>query len=365
MKVALWGYYGPNYGDNIMMQVILNFFAENNIKVEIVDMFNLSTLMNSNGTYTLYAPKERYCQPNSKWKSRFYRLMTTLKLSRSNILNIWGGGTIFTDCDGDGNFGYFKRIKQFGGKFAYIGVGIGALTKQERIDKTEWLLQNSSFANFRDEKSIAIAKKYNPDGAFNRSEDLSYVYFKKFQPTNNSYGKYILISWRNLVRYFDEGYENQLMKNVISLVQQLCIQNDIHKIVLSALDINYDQVSSTQLKKLIGIVAKEMHLEVEIVNTTDVDEISNLIYHAQYHICGRLHGCVASEFFGVKTLGLSYSKKINYFYDSIDRVNYIDLTKSEPWNNEKAMEKIASSGHRLSGIDEEAILKNSFKQISI
>jgi polysaccharide pyruvyl transferase WcaK-like protein len=314
MKIALWGYYGPNYGDNIMLKVIVDYFNNQQIEVEIIDFYDTNNRLNINHTKV------------SKFRNlnKFQKVIKLYKLSNKDIINIWGGGTIFTDCDGDGNFRFFKLIKLFGGKFAYLGIGIGKLTIKERIKKAIYLLSKCEFSIFRDNSSLKKANNLSKNINYYLAEDLSYIYFNKFRAKQVKYNNYILITWRNLIGYMNKKQENKLMSDVVHVCTKLCNELNIKNIVLTALDENFDIESCNIISKMF-----DDNLNVQIDLNISVDNITNLICNAKFHFSGRLHGCVASEYFNIPTYGISYSPKMRYFYESISSNDYIDIYKEK------------------------------------
>lgn len=313
MKIALWGYYGPNYGDNIMLKVIIDYFNNKHIEVEIIDLYDINNRIHMGDKITKF-----------RNLNKFEKLYKLYKLSNKNTINIWGGGTIFTDCDGDGNFGFFKKIKFFGGKIAYLGIGIGKLTIKERVEKATYLLNKCEFAIFRDNSSLKRANDLSKNKNFYLAEDLSYIYFDNFKPNQVKYDNYILLTWRNLIGYMNKEQENKLMSEVVDTCNKLCNEYNIKNVVLAALDEKFDVESCKCILKMFND-----NLNVQIDLDYSVDNITDLIFNAKFHFSGRLHGCVASEYFNIPTLGISYSPKMKYFYQSISSNDYFDIYKEK------------------------------------
>ncbi|WP_368490079.1 polysaccharide pyruvyl transferase family protein [Clostridium sp. BJN0013] len=332
MKIALWGYYGPNYGDNIMLKVIIDYFNNKHIEVEIIDLFGIK------GSNTLHTDSKI-----TKFKefNKVKKLYELYRLSNKDTINIWGGGTIFTDCDGDGNFKFFKLIKLFGGKFSYLGIGIGKLTIKERIEKAIYLLSKCEFAIFRDSSSLKKANDLSSNENYYLAEDLSYIYFNEFKIKKVKYDEYVLITWRNLIRYMDKEQEKKLMNDVVNACSKLCNELNIKNIVLSALDENYDIEGCNVISKMFN---DNFNIQIDLDN--NIDNITNLICNAKFHFSGRLHGCIASEYFNVPTYGMSYSPKMRYFYESISSNDYFDIYEEKV--NYKKIKAIINSKKRYS-----------------
>ena len=318
LKVVLWGYYGPNYGDNIMLEVLLEYFNKKNIKVTLIQMYD----------FTLQYKIHRYNNVEIipfNYYSRLEKLKALKTLAKAD-LNLWGGGTIFTDTDGDGNYRYFSLIKFFGGKIGYIGVGIGNLTDKKRIKKTKKLLSWSSLSVFRDKISLKRAQKLVPNQNYQLAEDLVYVWLNSRENINDQVSnKYILLTWRNLRGYLRFEKELELMKDTIDVIKYIMKKNSIQKVKLVALDTNLDVDSCRILYKLL----KTKNVNVEFDIDSSISNITDLIVNSYIHFSGRLHGSLVSEYYGINTITLSYSPKIQYFYESINSKRYLDIYKNK------------------------------------
>ncbi|MFB2349223.1 polysaccharide pyruvyl transferase family protein [Priestia megaterium] len=315
MTVALWGYYGTNYGDDIMMDVIIRYFEQYNVDVKLIDIYgsNLETKTNNKYSNVEVIPFYGY--------STVQKLKAVRDLAKVKI-NLWGGGTIFTDSDGDGNFKSFASLETFGGKIGYVGVGIGQLAKRNRRLKTKYLLKKSSFTVFRDMNSLERAKKFVKHKQFNLAEDLAYVYFNNLNMVPKyKLDKYILVTWRNLVGYTSLDKEQSIMDAVVEKVKKVMNTKKYETVVLAALDTNFDVESCLTLEKKF----KNQGVNVYFDKDSSVENITKLIYNASFHVSGRLHGSIASEFFHIPTLTLSYSPKIDYFYQSINSNKYHNI----------------------------------------
>lgn len=333
MRIALWGYYGTNYGDDIMLEVILNYFVNKNIDVELVDMYE--------GTLE-YRFRQKYKNVKVipfKNLSRIEKVKAIKDLAKANI-NLWGGGTIFTDTDGDGNFKWFSLIKLFGGKIGYVGVGLGKLTKPSRIKKTKQLLSWSSICIIRDKQSYARAVQLARNKNFYLAEDLSYIFLDNFKQKfrKNESQKYILLTWRNLIGYVPFNKEMDLMDDLVTVVEHVIRESGVNKVILGALDTKYDVDSCRHLYKKLKEKGINVHFELD----SSVENLTKLIINSYLHFSGRLHGSIVSEFFKVPTITLSYSPKLNYFYESINSNGFIDIY-NEKINFERVKEIIQNS----------------------
>jgi len=311
MKISLWGYYGFNYGDDIMMNLFLKELEEKDVQVILIDSHNGNLKEKVNNTNV---------QVIEYWKlTKFNKIKMLFKLARETKLNIWGGGTVFTDVDNDGNFLNFILLKLFGGKIGYISVGIGEIKKTSRKIKTKLLIKLSNLISLRDKKSFEYSRNINPKIS-HYSEDVTYYYFQNFNTKTDENKDYLLISFRKLSKYYDEARELSLANQLISIIPDFMNKNNLSKIVLLPLDKQDNDINKYIADSLSN------SFETTMLTTTDVDEMTGLIKNSSIYISGRLHGSVASEFFDISTLTLSYSNKIEFFYSSINK-HFIDLNK--------------------------------------
>ncbi|WP_376769709.1 hypothetical protein [Paenibacillus endophyticus] len=127
---------------------------------------------------------------------------------RHNLV-IWGGGTCFTDEEGDGFFDFMIRAMLRGKKIGYYSVGIGALNQLSRKLKTMALINLSSYVGLRDDTSFKQASQYTffnkkkverMEEAANKST-MTLVESRQRQRLNQDNKKSLLLAWRNLRAY--------------------------------------------------------------------------------------------------------------------------------------------------------------------
>lgn len=323
-NINIWGYYGVNYGDDIMLQVLIDQLEKENINVNIVQQ-------NKNIEEKIDIGNARIL--NLENKLSLNNLKYAKKMA-SNALNIWGGGTIFTDCDGDGNFRNFFYIKLVGGVFAYIGIGIGSITRLTRKIKTNYLLKQCEFSTIRDPFSLRYHSIEKQKDKFTLVSDLSYCYFDEYRKNNKKKdGNYLLITWRNLDGYYDKNDEDAFMEKMLKMALEICNDKKINKITLMAMDDDFDIISCIQLQQIL----LELGFNAEVIKNKNINQITEVIDNASFHISGRLHGSIASEFLNTNYISLSYSKKMDYFHQMINKKNVIKLNNSKEidWDYKK------------------------------
>lgn len=316
MRLLITGYYGAgNFGDDIMLESICKKILEENknVKISILKMFDRKIEVD--------LPKKVKVINFHKVKGIFRNAAMKFLLSKHDML-LWGGGTCFTDCDGDGFYNYMKMAKEKGLKIGYLGVGVGSLTKAERINKTKYLMENLDFISLRDKKSYEYCLKNVPyaDNKVHLAEDLAYLYFEneKLREVNEKKetGKNdIIISWRDLAGYIYEEKEEFLLDELIHCCEIL-LANENNNILILPLDDRKDIPKNKYIyNKLKDIDEKRVSL---ILNKTPKEKVE-ILKNSNVNISGRLHGIFVSKLYGIKTIGLSYSVKINEFLKSIGR----------------------------------------------
>ncbi|WP_430494468.1 polysaccharide pyruvyl transferase family protein [Rossellomorea marisflavi] len=314
MKVSLWGYYGFNYGDDIMLEIFMKIMEDNDIEVVLVDYHNAG-LINKE-----WGPRVKVIDYRNLSKTS--KVLTLMKLATNMKLNFWGGGTVFTDTDNDGNFKSFFPLRVLGGRIGYVSVGVGLINKRSRRIKTELLLRLSSVVSMRDKHSYIYSKRLNQKTV--SSSDITYSYFRSFKNNQKKIKeqKYLLVSFRSLKGYFNQEEENAIVQDVIDLIPHVYSKYNLEKVIFLPLDkkdIEVNSLIASRTKQLIGE-------NVEVSQESNVDIMTEIIRDSSIYISGRLHGSVASEYFLNKTITLSYSNKINFFYEQINH-SFIDLLK--------------------------------------
>ena len=313
MKIFVWGYYGTNYGDNIMLSTIIDYLKKRFTDISVVSTEDVSDIFKTT----------KIKHYNLKTMTKTEKLKLVIHCSRKNVLNIYGGGTIFTNKEGDGNFKYFKLIRYLGGKYGYLSIGMEKITNKNRIKATKYLLRNSLFCTFRDKGSLDIASSLVTSASYYLTEDLAYEYLREFTPVFPHSKNYIVIAWRNIASLFSYDYQNYLMDLIVSSIKIVSDKFTFSKIVLLITDESQDTDNAYLLKQKID--------DIDFNGVTEVfrgnhEEITNLLAHSNMNISARLHCSLVSEFYARPTLSIAYSRKINTFYNSISSTNFIDLT---------------------------------------
>lgn len=320
MVVSLWGYYGFNYGDDIMMELFIDELTKKNAKVIIVDSHAGNLKQKVKNRKNVEVIDFFHLSKKEKFKTLSW-------LAKTTDLNFWGGGTVFTDEDADGNFRFFLTLKLLGGKIGYISVGIGDMKRASRKLKTKVLIKLTSIITLRDEKSYLTSKAINSNNSFH-FEDVTYYYFNRYKTQSKKVAEhkkdnYLLVSFRSLENYFGKENEGKAADQLAEVIPDLMKKYQFSQVIFLPLDVKDVEINKKIQHSL------DDSIKSQLLTNTSVDEMTEIIRDSSIYISGRLHGSVASEFFGIPTISLSYSNKINYFYESINFPYYIDLRKED------------------------------------
>lgn len=330
MRVLITGYYGAgNFGDDIMLEAFCEKMKEVNpkIKIDILKMFERDLEIKIDKNINIID----ICKFGGKIRS----IIFTILMLKYDIF-LWVGGTCFTDEDGDGLYDLMKIVKRLRKRFGYIGVGVGNLTKKDRIDKANFLIKNCHFISLRDSRSYQYVKriKENNDNIY-LTDDLAYLFIKEINLTDKISGKInanrkIVLSWRNLINYKTKEEELALINKLLDYMKELSSEEINTDVIILPLDDRKDceinKFIYDQLKLNSNRYTKYIYKEC----LTPREKIKLLI-ESDINISARLHGIFVSELSNIKTIAISYSVKIDEFLDSIgkysDCINISDLSK--------------------------------------
>lgn len=331
MKILITGYYGAgNFGDDIMLEALCKGMRKSNkdIKLDIFKMFDKE----------LKIDLDKDIKVVNFYKIKRLRRLFFKMLIKKYDLFLWGGGTCFTDEDGDGLYDYMKMAKEAGVKIAYIGVGVGKLTKDDRIDKTKYLMNNADIITLRDINSYRYALDivHNKKNVY-LTEDLAYLFVNNLILKNNvnrdtSDVRKVIISWRNLVNYKTAQEENELIIKLIEFIKTIIDENKKTEYVILPLDDRRDLDINKKIYNELKLFENNKSKFIYLDNLSPLEKIKEIL-NSDINISARLHGIFVSEIANIKTIGMSYSIKINEFLDSIgkleDCIEIGEITKEE------------------------------------
>lgn len=301
-KVVLVGHYGSgNYGDDMMLQALIDEYSGSAELVTVV-FFNDQTFgIDLKGGRSVLIKRDNKLRMLSEWA----------KILWVNDLVIWGGGTCFTDEEGDGFFLGMMVAKFFRRDFAYRSVGIGNLVRLSRKAKAYLLLRLCSYVSFREKASIAASVKllgYKSKYCV-CEEDLGERYLKGLSLDSLSVSEsvpYIVVAWRDLSAYQGGHQIDQLLEFLRGLIEGFSnrvVILDVDNLV----DAEINNVLESRLKEQAGLnVLRSKGLSFSAKNS--------LVANAAVVVTARLHIGVAAINFSVPVYIYPYSPKISYAF---------------------------------------------------
>ncbi|ELK44153.1 polysaccharide pyruvyl transferase family protein [Halobacillus sp. BAB-2008] len=302
------GYYGRNnLGDDLMLKNIVGILLEKNIRVNVMSFGSVDWLDES----------VNVCL----WgDTKLQKIRNFNRTTKKSSIIIFGGGTCFTDEDGDGFFKFMSLSKLKKKRIAYIGVGIGNLKRKQSKLKTKHLINVSDYISFRDEKSYNIAKKFKKSSieSIEIVEDPANKLLEKYSLSNqNVESSGLVVAWRNLERYSDTTIGNDV-NTISNFILAVCKDHCIHKIVIIDTDSYFD---STISKNIYETLKKNKKVDVVYSKKENFEEKLNILNCSNVIITSRLHVAVASKYINKPCYVYDYSPKIKYFVENEDTAN--------------------------------------------
>jgi polysaccharide pyruvyl transferase WcaK-like protein len=405
MKILVTGYFGAgNFGDDIMLDAFLKKVRKEHPEIEVYLLKFLG------GDILIDSLEKDKIIEVTKYKSIFRDIKISLTILKFDCI-IWIGGTCFTDQEGDGFFKYGIITKLFRKKLGYLGVGIGNLSKAERITKTHYILNIADFLTFRDENSYQYALKvlsdnnvfsnycwgqvprgylsmckilykmiYNKDDKSKTTavdkiaftEDLAYSYIHQRLNDKNSNIKNnniknnnsIIVSWRNLDNFLKPNLELDLMDETVKFIYKLTSLENIDNIIVLPLDDRKDlDKNKIVYNKLKNIFIENSCISIQYLDKLTPYEKYRTLIQCKLNICGRLHGAFVTEIFNIKTIALSYSIKIDEFLKSVGKQS--DCVDIFNLNEDILLQAYNQNNNKLDDEFIKAKIDNSLKNFEI
>jgi len=292
MKITLVGYYGfGNFGDELMLLTLIHKLKDRVSKLNVVTKGN---------NYQAFE-NVSYIEPDKKSLKRTYK---------DSDLIIWGGGTCFYSNKGFRslfvNFAYAKLILRK--RFIFFGVGKGKFDNFLDLIRFYFILLLSDDIYYRDKFSIAETSKLTHK-KLKLTGDLVYAFGfdeinrnKKNLLNNISLNIIGDLNNGSLITFYKKSVEYLLKKFPNSTVYLLPAQ------------IN-EKGDLQILKKIKSEVPSN---RVNICEPTSPNDVINCLLKMDFHIGMRLHLNVVSDILGVPNIGIQYSPKVKYYFDSIE-----------------------------------------------
>lgn len=322
-QVTIIGYHGANnFGDDMMLKSIIAILEEANVRINIVGFGEISWIDPGIKVGKLLGRKFK-----KENRALFH------EFSRDSDLVIWGGGTCFTDEEGDGFFDFMIRAKLRGKKIGYYSVGIGALNRLSRRLKTRALINLSSYVGLRDDTSFKQASRY---ALFNkkkveRMEDAANESIASLIADNEGHHlkqdkrRNLLLAWRNL-----RAYSKDTTGDNFEIIARYCLklyhEHQMERITIMDTDSWQDNRVGIKFVEIL----KDLDPSIPVNHNTIKDYLEKykLIAEADLILTSRLHVAVCAHYLNIKCLAYNYSPKIEYFVDECENPNIVLLEKN-------------------------------------
>ena len=315
-KVTIVGYFGAsNYGDDLILLGLINILKSYNINFNIIAHGYIDGIDHNHQCF--------YWENNNK-KHNFTMFNQATKDSDTVI---WGGGTCFTDEEGDGLFKYMMYLKIFTSiRIAYISVGIGNLKKFRSKIKTFLIINIANYLSFREGKSYSKALSYRIHRKQNivKVDDLARDIIVNSKLNITKPKNQLLIAWRDLRAYQDLV----VVENVVNWCVKFCYKKDIRKVLIINTDSSVDEEIGKRIKDYLSVVLTDIEIEHNL--TKNVKEKMELVQESQYILTSRLHIAMTAENFNNNECYIyNYSPKVKYFVEDASNNNVILLERED------------------------------------
>ncbi len=312
-EITILGYYGmDNFGDDLMLKSIIEDFSLKKLKINILAYREISWLNSDE-----YPHVKVMVWPDGKLgKLKFFR-----KVTKNSSIIAWGGGTCFTDEDGDGYFKYMVYSKLIGKKVVYLGVGIGNLNRYARKLKTIILINISNALAFREKESLNKALDYyylkNINKLYLVEDPANRVLNQMSQHLEQNTQNALVVAWRDLSKYSKTTIGNSFSE-VIECCNTLCEEYNLDKVIIMDTDSVIDPEVSL---KLVSLLEKNLNIKIVYDNATSYESKMYILNSSKVILTSRLHIAVAAKYLGKQCFVYNYSPKIKYYVEEINEKN--------------------------------------------
>lgn len=313
-NIVLIGYYGANFGDLLMLQVLLNNFIVRNIDVEILtyaDVALLKVFLRENNFDNVRC---RQIQLVSFFD--FYKI-----IKRSNSI-VWGGGTCFMDEGGTGGIKYMFAAKLLGARVSYIGIGVDSFRRFRTKACIFAMGVIASTIIARDKTSFEVIGRHlwrqshklslAPDIAFGAPKhEMSDI-------APSSGAPYIALCARDLTEYENlSGVDRS--KELLNLAMRISKDLSLRTVCIIVGDLEKDLSISKHLEKQLLL----NDFDCLLIDGSHLNLAINVLAHAQFVLTVRLHPAVVAHIEGVPYALYNYSDKNEKFAASVGSLGRI------------------------------------------
>ena len=314
-KILICGFYGArNLGDELMLQSVLSFFNEKNIRVTI--------LLSDNYGFdaSVYAPHDVIHYPKCS--------SDILALSNYFETIIWGGGAHLDDFNYKFNregtsLSYILNklsmaVIRKGGDVIVLGVSSNKeITNLDYIGDLQFIIDHSKYFSLRDTNSLSTLKDAGIRvGDVRIIDDLAINLLRERSQTKKDKRKITI----GLVYILTEESYRKLGSFTKCLIEQ--IKKETEKEVRIKMIPFYDYCDNDRkwFAKMIEGYRIDQDI-VDIVNYSDtMDDLIDVIEECDVIVSMRYHATLVAANLGINTVSLDYSDMHRHYYN---KINYI------------------------------------------
>lgn len=302
--VLLFGYYGTgNIGDECMRSFFIdNLLINNNLKKLYVFSYSNYSEKQNTPYESIYI--------NDPFPIRYFK--TLLGAIFDSDIVIWGGGSCFTDYDGDGNFFKMVLCKLLGKKIYYLSVGIDNLQHPVRVFKTKLLLKMADFIVVRDLFSKKFVQSVLPE-SWNKVDIVQDVgemvisQHKNFDIKDAGNTNRIIVAWRNFNR--SHSFNHNEMFEILS--QQILKFSQSQHCDVEIIDC--DNECDNQVGRDIASYFQDQNINYRHSPLGEFEDKIQKIKSAKFVFTSRLHVAVVALYAGIPVFLYDYSQKTTSF----------------------------------------------------
>jgi polysaccharide pyruvyl transferase WcaK-like protein len=308
MKISIIGYYGANFGDLLMLNVLLSIFVK---KYAVINVFSYGDVVTLEKVLTVNKGFSKYRIFSLVGPDASKYFLENVKGSTS--LN-WGGGTCFMDEGGTGGLKFMLLAKTIGVTINYLGIGIDKHSKLKTKMYIAMANLISSKLYFRDQVSKSVADRLSPFGKDKNLIVPDLAYGHEDGASNLIGETYILFCTRNLSRYSTSANATEgLVKLTIAIAHRLGVRKIANLICDSEIDL-------AEAEKARELFLKDGFI-VQAVNGYDLKTTIDHIANASFVLSVRLHPAVLANSLKVPFAIFNYSDKNLKFVEDVNETS--------------------------------------------
>ncbi|MBL0739316.1 polysaccharide pyruvyl transferase family protein [Flavobacterium sp. GN10] len=306
MKLSLIGYYGSNFGDLLMLNVLIDYYSQ---YYEQINIYTYGIEANLSDSLALNSSK---CQIEVFTLTGIQKITykTFLKTVKNSKYILWGGGTCFMDQGGTGGIKYMIGAYFCKVRVLYMGIGIDSYSKirTRLIMFTAVLFSKALY--FRDEKSLLTAKSLTLNLMSYKIKYVPDIANIKTVQHQLAFNDYIVFCCRDLSNYQSLNNE-KVNKYLVDLTISICNKLKIKRVFNLVCDFEVDQKPSQLANELF----LQEGISVNNIYGYKIEDSLIAIRNSKFVITSRLHPAVVAQNLNIPYALYNYSDKNKKFLE--------------------------------------------------